>query len=596
MATEDAIGSPTPGDGVVINIGDNPTWPGRFWNGKVDEVRIWNVARTDAEIQSNMSIELTGSEAGLVAYYPMNEGTGIVVEDMSSNSNNGQMINMDNDDWVDGFVPVTADAGVLGIASPSIIGNGFSATEKIKVEIKNYASEPISTIEIGYKIGDDPAVYETLNEEILPFQTLIYTFSQPIDLSAYDEVSITGITNLEGDTNPENDELTETIEPTLNYFVFDQKRHNYGGYGQTQFQTLYMPEDLTAYSEIYLHLDLECPTSGCDPWDQPAKMSILKDEVLYELARYITPYGTACGGWVYDLSDFRSLLVDKVDWVSYIQVWGASGWLLTAQLEFVEGVPEYPYSKVNCLWAEDNWVYGDPDISYDFPEKVISVLENTDAAKVRMTTTGHGQGNTDNAAEFSEFTHHIHIGGEETFAQHLWKDDCDQNSCSPQSGTYLYSRAGWCPGQDVQPWEWDLDGQFTPGSDIAIDYVLADYTNLMNTGYNNNGHTEPHVKCHAYLIQYSDEEYVGINETISKNSNIKSYPNPTSGEFSIVSTSNEKIEQVDLFDLSGKLIQSLTSLNSERVNLDLTPQENGIYFIKVRTASSSSSIKVVKAE
>ncbi len=77
------------------------------------------------------------------------------------------------------------------------------------------------------------------------------------------------------------------------------------------------------------------------------------------------------------------------------------------------------------------------------------IQNETIAAKLRMTTTGHGQEHM-NAAEFAEFTHHIHIDGEEVFAQHLWKDDCGSNSAAT-NGTYLYSRAGWCPGQDVQP-------------------------------------------------------------------------------------------------------------------------------------------------
>ncbi|OWY24852.1 hypothetical protein C7N43_15525, partial [Sphingobacteriales bacterium UPWRP_1] len=41
----------------------------------VDEVRIWNTARTQAQIQGSMGTELSGSEAGLVAYYKFNQGT-----------------------------------------------------------------------------------------------------------------------------------------------------------------------------------------------------------------------------------------------------------------------------------------------------------------------------------------------------------------------------------------------------------------------------------------------------------------------------------------------------------------------------------------
>jgi Concanavalin A-like lectin/glucanases superfamily len=41
-----------------------------FLNGNVDDVRVWNVARTQSQISSNYQNELTGTESGLVAYYP----------------------------------------------------------------------------------------------------------------------------------------------------------------------------------------------------------------------------------------------------------------------------------------------------------------------------------------------------------------------------------------------------------------------------------------------------------------------------------------------------------------------------------------------
>jgi hypothetical protein len=47
---------------------------GNFFNGAIDEVRIWNVARSAAEILSTMSCALNGSEAGLIAYYNFNQG------------------------------------------------------------------------------------------------------------------------------------------------------------------------------------------------------------------------------------------------------------------------------------------------------------------------------------------------------------------------------------------------------------------------------------------------------------------------------------------------------------------------------------------
>ena len=48
--------------------------PGQFYQGRIDDVRVWNVERSQAQIQSNLNTELTGSETGLVAYYTFNQG------------------------------------------------------------------------------------------------------------------------------------------------------------------------------------------------------------------------------------------------------------------------------------------------------------------------------------------------------------------------------------------------------------------------------------------------------------------------------------------------------------------------------------------
>ena len=47
---------------------------GENFNGLIDEVRFWTVARTDQQILDNMYIKLEGNEAGLQAYYNFDQG------------------------------------------------------------------------------------------------------------------------------------------------------------------------------------------------------------------------------------------------------------------------------------------------------------------------------------------------------------------------------------------------------------------------------------------------------------------------------------------------------------------------------------------
>ena len=44
---------------------------GNYWAGRIDDVRLWNVARTQTEIADNKDLALAGNENGLVGYWKM---------------------------------------------------------------------------------------------------------------------------------------------------------------------------------------------------------------------------------------------------------------------------------------------------------------------------------------------------------------------------------------------------------------------------------------------------------------------------------------------------------------------------------------------
>lgn len=71
----------------VIRIGSSVHATGQYFNGKMDEVRIWNYARTLNEIQNQIIMSLTGNEIGLIGYWNFNKNN--PWEDISGNGNNG---------------------------------------------------------------------------------------------------------------------------------------------------------------------------------------------------------------------------------------------------------------------------------------------------------------------------------------------------------------------------------------------------------------------------------------------------------------------------------------------------------------------------
>ena len=70
----------------VLRIGDRFN-SAQFFNGNTDEFRIWNTARTLAEIRTNMfNRNLSNAASGLVAYYRMNENTGTTTANSCTNT------------------------------------------------------------------------------------------------------------------------------------------------------------------------------------------------------------------------------------------------------------------------------------------------------------------------------------------------------------------------------------------------------------------------------------------------------------------------------------------------------------------------------
>lgn len=60
--------------------------------GQMDDVRIWNIARSDADIRKDMITELNGDEPGLVGYWKFNKITDGIISDISPNRNDGRLV------------------------------------------------------------------------------------------------------------------------------------------------------------------------------------------------------------------------------------------------------------------------------------------------------------------------------------------------------------------------------------------------------------------------------------------------------------------------------------------------------------------------
>jgi hypothetical protein len=81
------------------------------FHGVIDEVRIWNITRSQADIQADMHRTLRGDEPGLVGYWWLDEGSGQVVSDATGKNSDGWLGSTpssggDDPSWVVSDAPV----------------------------------------------------------------------------------------------------------------------------------------------------------------------------------------------------------------------------------------------------------------------------------------------------------------------------------------------------------------------------------------------------------------------------------------------------------------------------------------------------------
>ena len=326
---------------------------------------------------------------------------------------------------------------------------------------------------------------------------------------------------------PESTDMSATepgagVDTTVNIFTNQLFAFDNSGNRRENTATVDLPTAGT-YAKITLHVALTCPSKGCDPYDRVATLGVIQPggtdagvENITEIGRYVTPFGVA-GAWDIDVTDLRPLLSGTVTIHGLIDTWvgNGQGWLLSASLIYVGGVPaNIPVAVLPLPWS--NFNIGDPTqpVSSSLPEQTVTLPSGATRAAVRINATGHGQGNLDNCGEFCTLNHTLLINNllEKQFA--VWRDDCAKNPVSPQNGTWMYDRAGWCPGADVKPITIDLGPR---AGAFQVGYAIDSYVNTCSPGpscdtssctlgtscdFDGGSHTTPFIEFSALVIAY----------------------------------------------------------------------------------------------
>jgi hypothetical protein len=105
------------------------------------------------------------------------------------------------------------DIGVAEITSP--VSGTYLSNETVTVTIENFGALSQTNFDISYLLDNGEPVTETVSGPIGGESTLVYSFTNPVDLSVIGYHALSVTTSLPGDANQLNDTATSTIINSL---------------------------------------------------------------------------------------------------------------------------------------------------------------------------------------------------------------------------------------------------------------------------------------------------------------------------------------------------------------------------------------------
>ena len=262
--------------------------------------------------------------------------------------------------------------------------------------------------------------------------------------------------------------------------LYDFERHA-GGWGANHNSyrnaTFNMPDNMSSYDTLEVFHEHACDDrsnrfqksdgsyGGCHEWDYLAHLYICNpnnsSSCGTEFMRWITTYGRE-GRWLTDISPYLFMLND--DETRRFRYKGANKGDMTIKFLFSNwGSGERPHDATFAFTG------GQFDGTYNNESRYVRSLNFTipaDTSRVEIvaTITGHGfQQDNANCAEFCDHEHHYYIDNHHTYEWHPivgsstgCENEIGNGVVANQFGSWPYGRAGWCAGQDVKQWKYDI--------------------------------------------------------------------------------------------------------------------------------------------
>lgn len=192
-----------------------------------------------------------------------------------------------------------------------------------------------------------------------------------------------------------------------------------------------------------------------------------KTPAKFEILSLVTPYGNGLDlgqegkTFYFDVSDFAPVL--RGERFLSMEMGGQNQEEMDIQFWFITGTPTREVLNIENIWPFRRGNYSAIQQDDVFEPRTLELLPEGDTYKLKASVTGHGQN-----GEFVPRQHYLNVdGGSQDFVFDVWKE-CGENPIYPQGGTWIFDRAGWCPGAATDIHEYYLPDEV--GSSVEIDY------------------------------------------------------------------------------------------------------------------------------
>jgi hypothetical protein len=398
-----------------FKIGSNA--PGsNFYDGLINEFRIWNMELDEATIALWMFRDIDGNHPNinnLIAYYPMDEGTGSQLEDVSG---------------------VTGDAWMMG--SPQ--WKRVNGDELFKEYVLSDFVPDVSFVQGSYISHIDTA--------------------QVLDTIYHSAISLV-----------EFELGTQSFNPIDTTWLYSHGwSYTYHADGSV-LDSSWLASSGTIYNSILSYFDA--------PYEVIDRYEIGRFITPYGIGLDLGPDGFT---WTYDVSDYAPLLMDDVEISAGNQQELIDLKFLMIEGVPARDVKEITRIWGARASYSFNALDGDSKLSnktIDLNDDASSFKVKT---RLTGHGHHSSNGSYPHCCEWWPNTHYLLVNTDTIADWYIWQEyDCAQNPVFPQGGTWPGSREGWCPGDKVKDNEFEIT-EYITGDTVQLDYDISDIpaTNL----------------------------------------------------------------------------------------------------------------------